>query len=89
VALRQRRFRELGLRSPPLQTGVIEWVRLCRLLGPVLPAFAAQQVGSYLAYSGRGGNAFGKAARDPRQTSADLPAGPFQSTHLELYDALP
>src|ERR1700756_244168 len=34
-----------------------------------------QQVGSYPGYSGRDGNAFGKAARDPNATSSHILAG--------------
>jgi hypothetical protein len=33
--------------------------------GPRLPTCAVQQVGTYLGYSGRGANAFGKAALSP------------------------
>jgi hypothetical protein len=36
--------------------------------GPRPPSCGVQQVGSYLGYSGRGANAFGKAARDPFRT---------------------
>jgi len=37
-------------------------------LAPSPPTCAVQQVGSYLRYSSRGANAFGKAARDPFRT---------------------
>src|SRR5262245_30488488 len=36
---------------------------------PTPPTCAAQQIGSYLGYSGRGANTFGKAARDPNRKS--------------------
>src|ERR1700747_1083257 len=37
-------------------------------VGPRPPTWAQQQVGGYLGYSGRGADAFGKAARDPQRT---------------------
>jgi hypothetical protein len=38
--------------------------------GLTLPAWALQQVGSYLGYTGRDPNVVAKASRDPEQTSA-------------------
>jgi ABC transporter substrate binding protein len=41
-------------------------------LGSGLPQCPLEQVSSYLGYTGRGANAFAKAARDPRRTSASF-----------------
>jgi len=53
-------------------------------LGPVLPSFAAQQVGSCLGYTGRGANAFGKAARDPNVWSGRA----LQEVFIDLESAV-
>jgi hypothetical protein len=39
------------------------------LLGPRLPTWPLQQVGSYLGLSGRVANPFGKAAHDPERSA--------------------
>jgi hypothetical protein len=44
-------------------------------LCPDRPTCVVQQVGSYLGYSGRGAEAFGKAARAPPRTCRRLGAG--------------
>jgi hypothetical protein len=41
----------------------------CRLLAHGCRLAALHQVGSYLGYTGRGANPFGKATRDSRRTS--------------------
>jgi len=38
------------------------------VLWPTLPTFAAQEVGSYLGYTGRAANVVATAARDPIRT---------------------
>jgi hypothetical protein len=49
-----------------------------QLIAPEPSTCALQQVGSYLRYTGRGANAFGEAARDPKQTCFPLPVDLFQ-----------
>jgi hypothetical protein len=62
--------RSSGFQSPQVESKILllkrtllkRTLKFSHKLGPRLPTWALQQVGSYLGYSGRGANAFGKAA---------------------------
>ena len=60
-------------------------------LGPTLPTWALQQVGSYLGYTGRDPNVVAKAAPDPLQTWAypRLPNEPDGFYNLGSVDLKP